>query len=560
MDTKINFRTPIEKGSDSKWRVNSDFLKVRIGDTHIDFLASMGPVQRLLVGLGVAAVQGDGDMAAELAKRFGRSKLAPVPSGSLDVITGKDFIGGKIEFGLHDLLADVIASRVIPLSWQGPVEAVAASRGEFDIDIGDAIVDIASNWKLNKDEIVVVGASASAEFLGGGVISFFNPGEKLRAADEERLQDMLASGEIKPTAGQTIDKVDDLNSIQATQLKDERGPEEKELERDQEEQGLWRESDWAKNKKDEREFQETIRLEGGYYHPDTGKFIQLLKWPQETLDNMLLTGQIDGSDWIFRTNQNTAAIINARNALFGREDVEIESIENPVDKLIAQYWEIKPIDSLTPGGEYDNEAFQAKRDAKRAEIAAAVGDPEVVAEYFSSFRRDTETQKLWREARDDRDTLLDEIPMYMGGITDVTINTLLDNTKSYLLSVGSRWGVARYLQWLYYQSPDWQTNEVAIAYWVARGERDEVINPERTAMILGGQVGGEQVEGNPHLVLFYPGLFRGLTDEGQQGFINRYGINFLSKSLREDFIESGQLSVQSETELFQPTPVFGGSS
>lgn len=79
-------------------------------------------------------------------------------------------------------------------------------------------------------------------------------------------------------------------------------------------------------------------------------------------------------------------------------------------------------------------------------------------------------------------------------------------------------------------------------------------------MVLGCQVGGEQVEGNPHLVLFYPGLFRGLTDEGRQGFINRYGTRFLSESLRETFIESGELSTQSDTELFRPTPLFGGSS
>ena len=63
---------------------------------------------------------------------------------------------------------------------------------------------------------------------------------------------------------------------------------------------------------------------------------------------------------------------------------------------------------------------------------------------------------------------------------------------------------------------------------------------------------------NPDMVLFYSGLFRGLTDEAQQSFITRYGVNFLSKSLREEFVEPGELSAQSETGLFQPTPVFGG--
>lgn len=54
-------------------------------------------------------------------------------------------------------------------------------------------------------------------------------------------------------------------------------------------------------------------------------------------------------------------------------------------------------------------------------------------------------------------------------------------------------------------------------------------------------------------------VFRGLTDEGKQGFINRHGTRFLSKSLLESFIESGELSTQSETQLFRPQPVFGRS-
>jgi hypothetical protein len=137
--------------------------------------------------------------------------------------------------------------------------------------------------------------------------------------------------------------------------------------------------------------------------------------------------------------------------------------------------------------------------------------------------------------------------MYMADVTDRDINNLLDNTSEYLKSVGSRWGLARYIQWLYYQGEQYQTNEWAIAYWVAVGERDQVINPERTQMVME----------SPDMVLFYPGLFRGLTDDAKQGFIDRYGIDLLSQGLRETFIESGELSTQGETGLFQPTPVFG---
>ncbi len=560
LDVSFNYLNPLKRGKDGRFEIDPDFLKLRVGESHFDFTASMGTSTRLLLNLGLAGLQLDPEMAADIALRFGRTKEAPVPSGLHDVISGKDFIGGKIEFNLHDLLADVVASRVIPLSWQGPVEAIAAARGEVDIDMGDALVDTFSNFPTSKGELVVAGAAFTADFLGGGVSSFFRPGEKLRESDEEKLQEMLQTGEITPIEGQTIEKMDDLNKVQSAQVKDERGPEEKELEKDQEEEGLWRDADWAKNSKDERQFHDTIRIEGGYYHPETGKFVELQRWPQETLDNMLLTGEIDGGEWKFRTNQNVAAVINARNALFAQEEVDIEDIENPVDKLIAEYWEMKPIDFLTVGGEYDTDAFQAARDSKRAEIATVVGDPEVVAEYFDSFGHDTDLQKLSEKASDDRDILLDEIPMYMGGVTDATINNLINNTDDYLRSVGSKWSTARYLQWLYYQGEQWQTNEIAIAYWVEAGARDEVINPERTAMINGGQVGGETVKGNPYMVLFFPGLFSGLTNEGQQGFINRYGTGFLSKSLMAEFIESGQLSVQSETDLFQSTPLFEDSS
>ncbi|KKK71754.1 hypothetical protein LCGC14_2910740, partial [marine sediment metagenome] len=167
--------------------------------------------------------------------------------------------------------------------------------------------------------------------------------------------------------------------------------------------------------------------------------------------------------------------------------------------------------------------------------------------YFDALGEDdTPMQVRFKEARDQRDTLLDETPAYMAGVDGDTIDNLLDDTKAYLDSVGSQWGLARYIQWLYYQGEQYQTNEWAIAYWVAAGERDQVTNPERTQMVME----------NPDMVMFYSGLFRGLTDEGQQGFIARYGVNFLSKSLREEFVEPGALTQQSDTELFQSQPLF----
>ena len=549
LDPSIDWQNPAKKGSDGKWRTNSDFMKVRVGESHIDFLASMGPVQRLMVGLSVAAYQGDGEMAAQLAESFIRSKEAPVPSGIHDVVSGEDFVGGKVEITVDELLTDVIASRSIPLSWQGPVEAVAASRGEIDIDIGDAIADLVTNFP-NRDETLTAGTALSAEMVGGGVTSFFNPGEKLRENEDELLQELVAKGQIKPRDGQEITEVDDLDSIQAGVLKEAYGPKEEELAEKQLEQGLWRDSEWAKNKQAEERFHDELRLTGGYTNPDTGKWEALFgpggAWKYSEIDAQLLTHRIDGSDWRFRDGQNTSAEINVTRALFGREEDDIEDIDNPVDKLIAEYWNIEPIDHLTVGGEYDQEGFQAARDAKEAEISRAVGDPEVVREYFDSFttRRDTEVQTRARAAKLDQQEFKDT-PVYMADLTDTTINNLLDSTRAYLNNVGSRWGLARYIQWLYYQDDQYQTNVWAVAYWVAAGEREQVLNPERTQIVMQ----------NPDTILFYPGLFGELPDTDKQIFFNLHA-ELLNKDLIARSVEEGELSTQPSTELFQSQALF----
>ncbi|KKM80605.1 hypothetical protein LCGC14_1338180, partial [marine sediment metagenome] len=551
LDPTIDWQNPIRKGSDGEWRINSDFMKVRVGDTHIDFLASMGPVQRFMVGLSVAAYRGDGEMAAQIAEQFGRSKEAPVASGAHDVISGEDFVGGKVELTVDELLTDIIASRSIPLSWQGPVEAVAASRGEIDIDIGDAIADAVTNFP-NREESLTAGAALSAEMIGGGVTSFFNPGEKLRESDEELLQDLLGTGSIKPVEGQEISQVDDLNAIQAKELKENRDPQAKELEDKQLEKGLWQDSEWAKNKEDEQNFHRELELTGGYTNPETGKWEALLgpggSWRYSEIDAQLLTHEIDGSAWRFRDGQNTSAIINVTRALFGREEEDIEDIDNPVDKLIAEYWNIEPIDHLTVGGGYDKDSFQAARDSKEKEIASAVGDPEEVREYFDSFtiKRDTKVQTMAREAEVNQ-LEFEETPVYMSDITDATINNLLDSTRDYLTGVGSRWGLARYIQWLYYQGEQYQTDEWAVAYWVAAGERDEVLNPDRADIVMT----------NPNTILFYPGLFGKLSERERQNFVNANGIGLFSKGLKDTYIDTGEIATQgSAAQVFRPSSPF----
>ncbi|KKM16507.1 hypothetical protein LCGC14_1685140, partial [marine sediment metagenome] len=184
-------------------------------------------------------------------------------------------------------------------------------------------------------------------------------------------------------------------------------------------------------------------------------------------------------------------------------------------------------------------------------IATAVGDPELVAEYFDSFGHDTEIQKLGQKAKDNRDILLDDIPKFADGVTEAQVSKMYNDTRDYLDSVGSSWGVSKYLGWLFWQGEQYQTNVIKVTYWAGRGEWDEIINPERTKMVLS----------NPEMVLFYPGLFRGLTDSGKQQFFDLYGLEFLSAKLIEDFItnperEEDRLASQPDAEPFRPSAVF----
>jgi hypothetical protein len=261
---------------------------------------------------------------------------------------------------------------------------------------------------------------------------------------------------------------------------------------------------------------------------------------------------MEGNSWIEINRQIGRDIFRWRQGWQEARGINFED-EPPepgsLTDIIEQWWAVElPIDPFTLEEDWDT-FFEEKERLRALAISMETSENKEVTRYFNVMGEDdTDTQVRFKQAREQRDTLLDDTPAYMGDVSDVAINNLLDNTKAYLLSVGSKWGLARYLQWLYYQGEQYQTDEMAIAYWVALGERDQVVNPERTELVME----------NPDMVLFYPGLFRGLTDRGKQSFFSRYGSNFLSKKLIEDFVDTGVLSSGAGgSELFQSTPVFG---
>ena len=86
-----------------------------------------------------------------------------------------------------------------------------------------------------------------------------------------------------------------------------------------------------------------------------------------------------------------------------------------------------------------------------------------------------------------------------------------------------------------------------MAYWVAVGERDTVLNPDRDRLVMA----------SPDMVLFYPGVFGEMSDDAKQLFVSENGTSLFSKDFLAELVESGEISTQLGTQLFQPTPVFG---
>lgn len=107
----------------TEWR-SSDFLKMRFGNYRYDALAGLQQVMRLFYRLGddaqraargLPAKQGEGTL--DVASRFARSKLAPVPSYFVDALARRDYTGQPFEPGKGAL------DRVTPLIWNDFVEA-----------------------------------------------------------------------------------------------------------------------------------------------------------------------------------------------------------------------------------------------------------------------------------------------------------------------------------------------------------------------------------------------------------------------------------------------------
>jgi hypothetical protein len=491
------------------WDINydptsADFMKLRIGNTSIDPWTGFIPYAVFFARAGQAIAEGDLGKLDNLLERLARTKFAPIPSAVYDVAKGHDFLGKPIKWSSLDF-DNVVASRLTPLIIQDVVESL--QEAEFKVG-----------------ETTLVGAST---FVGFGAATYRRLSEEVQEARDEESQARFGMDyDQKATA-------DGEGMNQASRDVVDSQPHVAELIEERDKEALERDREWAVESEKERLELLEIRSTGRDLSGDqVGEGLTQLQ-----IDNALERGDMDGASWIKANSQISQAIHTWRQGWREKQGFEPEEGEyepGSIGDLIEQWWDVEvQRDPFTLEPDWDT--FWEEKDRLRA---AAIkletpGNREVTRYFAAMGEDDTAMQKKYKKARELRDVFEDETTMYMKGIGQEQINRLLDRTKDYLVQKGSRWGVARYIQWLYYQDEAYQTNEWAVAYWVAADQRDLVLNPQRTDMIMQ----------NPDLVMFYSGLFRGLPDDGKQSFVSRYGTNFLSKSLIEEFIDSGELFV-----------------
>ncbi|KKL60205.1 hypothetical protein LCGC14_2207670, partial [marine sediment metagenome] len=483
---------------------------------------------------------------------FPSSKLQPVGGGVKTLVFGTDFLGNDIKYDEETLFNLIVGSLTVPLSVEGVLESIGVDSmwdvlGEADptgLIEGDH-VDVNFKWEQFLSAL-------TGEALGFGTASFRDFGEEVGLLRDERHAELNDGASYDEGTTASKAEVNALPDVE--ELRDEKKQVDIEVGRD--------------FTKEETEIL-SIRATGA-----TTDGTKVTDFTQKQIDDALERGDIDGNTWQEINRQISRDLRKWRLGFQDAEGFDFE--EDPpepgsLDDLIEKWHNLEPvIDPFTL--ETDWEGFFDEKDRLKAAAIRKENHGEVTAYFAAMGDDDTEMQANFKAAREDRDQLRDEIPAYMDGITAAQVDKMINDTEEYLRSVGSSWSAGRYLGWLFYQGEEYQTNIIKISYWVAIGERDEVINPERTAMIMGGFVGDERVEASPLLVLFYPGLFHGLPDESKQAFVSRWGTNFLSESLIETYITSGELSAGGlggsevpstsaarDTALFQPSPVLGGT-
>jgi hypothetical protein len=154
---------------------SSDFAKTRIGDVRLDSGAGVNQLvtlaARLILGQTkrksgeIVDLRGDNvpfgaDDTMDIMQRFVRTKLAPLPSGVIDWIVGKDVVGKKAT------VSSIVASRLTPMTW------------------GDI-------WDAEKELNVPQGIVAAIEAFFGAGLSVYGDKTKYREASAEERKEIF---------------------------------------------------------------------------------------------------------------------------------------------------------------------------------------------------------------------------------------------------------------------------------------------------------------------------------------------------------------------------------
>ena len=115
-------------GVNVEWdKRSSDWLKVKLGNTRIDFWGGYLPMARLFVRLAQGEIKTQAGRvipadARETISTFLQGKLGPIPAYALDLIKGETFIGDDVSLEA-DSLVEQFYQRFTPLFFQDLIDA-----------------------------------------------------------------------------------------------------------------------------------------------------------------------------------------------------------------------------------------------------------------------------------------------------------------------------------------------------------------------------------------------------------------------------------------------------
>ena len=184
---------------------SSDFGRIVIGDTRLDFWAGFQPIARLIAQMQSGQIKSVNSQQLQQADRLGiiqrfiRSKLAPTPGFGVSAATGTDFLGDTLELNTLDGVLDAAAETLMPLFFQDVIEAITSESLGTTINNPQRVPEDVRQTAERRGGIGIAGAALSLlGFYGVGVNTFdTSVNVRQRALDRAGgVPDSLNEGEL----------------------------------------------------------------------------------------------------------------------------------------------------------------------------------------------------------------------------------------------------------------------------------------------------------------------------------------------------------------------------